>query len=292
MRRGFTLIELLVVIAVIALLIAILLPALGGARQSGRGAICLSSLRQLALGWNTYADENKDVMVAHRAPNLPGGTSNPANWYEVGNGLKFRPTWIARMGSAIGVFPFSAPSTTNGRQDYESRVFVCPLVPEWKDERNAAYGYNYQFLGNSRVTNGKFHQYPVRRTRIQTFSGTVIAGDSLGTAASFAVADRKPYNNDGTGYDELGNEGFSMDPPRLTPQSDMASTPYRNGPDGRHHGKVQVLFADSHARAIGLRDLGYATKADGSLEFWGMPGGPSNHMFSGTGRDDDPPKLP
>src|SRR6187401_2819569 len=154
--RAFTLIELLVVIAVIAVLIGILLPALGAARQSSKSTLCLSNLRQLAFGWQAYADENRDVMVAHRAPNLAGGTANPQNWYEVGNGMKFRPTWIARMGAYVGVYPFDEPSTTDGRQDYVSRVFVCPMVPDWTDERNAAYGYNYFFLGNSRITNNRF----------------------------------------------------------------------------------------------------------------------------------------
>ncbi len=69
---GFTLIELLVVIAVIALLIGILLPALGRARDAGRGVICLSNFRQVATGWHLYCDAYKDVMVAHTPPTWPG----------------------------------------------------------------------------------------------------------------------------------------------------------------------------------------------------------------------------
>lgn len=59
-RRGFTLIELLVVIAVIALLIAILLPTLGKARQAGRAAVCLSNQRQIGTGLVMYANQYKD----------------------------------------------------------------------------------------------------------------------------------------------------------------------------------------------------------------------------------------
>jgi prepilin-type N-terminal cleavage/methylation domain-containing protein/prepilin-type processing-associated H-X9-DG protein len=62
--RGFTLIELLVVIAVIAILMAILMPALHRAREQGQRAACLSNLKQLTTAWILYADENDDKIVA------------------------------------------------------------------------------------------------------------------------------------------------------------------------------------------------------------------------------------
>jgi len=55
--RGFTLIELLVVIAIIALLIGILLPALGAARGAAKRSRCLSNLRQLSLGMQSYSND-------------------------------------------------------------------------------------------------------------------------------------------------------------------------------------------------------------------------------------------
>jgi len=69
-HRAFTLIELLVVIAIIAILMAVLMPALQRAREQGQRAACLNNVKQLALAWILYADENEDKVVSSEA----GGT--------------------------------------------------------------------------------------------------------------------------------------------------------------------------------------------------------------------------
>ncbi len=61
-RNGFTLIELLVVVSIIALLVAILMPALGKARKQARAAVCLSNLKQIGLVMAMYHDDNEDYV--------------------------------------------------------------------------------------------------------------------------------------------------------------------------------------------------------------------------------------
>jgi prepilin-type N-terminal cleavage/methylation domain-containing protein/prepilin-type processing-associated H-X9-DG protein len=62
-HKGFTLVELLVVIAVIALLLALLIPALRSAREQGYRVVCLSNLKQLTMAWIAYADEYDGKLV-------------------------------------------------------------------------------------------------------------------------------------------------------------------------------------------------------------------------------------
>src|ERR1041385_6327140 len=86
MKRGFTLIELLVVIAIIAILAALLLPALTSAKKRAQGIQCIGNLRQLSLGWQLYTDENNQ----HFPPNAAMGHTHPPVGEDADN-----PSWVA-----------------------------------------------------------------------------------------------------------------------------------------------------------------------------------------------------
>src|SRR4051812_37957117 len=77
--RAFTLIELLVVIAIIAVLIGILLPALGKARESGKTLKCMINMQQIQMGCISYAGDYKDEVwiVAPRANGVSGPHISP-----------------------------------------------------------------------------------------------------------------------------------------------------------------------------------------------------------------------
>ena len=86
-RRGFTLIELLVVVAIIAILMAILMPALSRAREQGKRAVCLSNLKQLVLGWMMYADNNNQNIFRGSSSQEWAGTGYSGSVQQLRNGL-------------------------------------------------------------------------------------------------------------------------------------------------------------------------------------------------------------
>lgn len=299
-RRAFTLVELLVVIGIISALVGILMPVLVKVRTRALTTQCMTNLRGIATGWTMYAANNRGIVAAGRLPKYDGEDS----FYGMGEGEQYRPRWYELLGAEVKSYATRDLSRKeNDSWTIESRLFLCPVRPEWNNSRNYPYGYNYQFLGNARpfgATYGqlgggkveKWIKYPVRASSIKG-SQTVMAMDCAGTAAGKPTYQRNAYYPDGT-KDEAawGNKGWAVDPPRLTARSDMAdperrSPENRSGPDPRHGGRIVVAFCDGHVDVLSLSDLGYVAKPDGSI----LANGPGTHnrLFSGSGEDKDPP---
>jgi len=291
-RRAFTLVELLVVIGIIGLLIGITLPVLSKARQSAATARCANTLRQFGTAWQAYAASNSSLSCPGRLPRYNG----PASTFDLGEGSEYRPRWYELLGAVFKRYATKNPKKIEDDSwKIEDEFFLCPTVLDWNNSRNYTYGYNYQFLGNPRYKpDASFINYPVKSGRIKA-AQTVMACDSLGTAAGKPKNKRVANYGDGTkDLFALANKGWALDPPRLTASSDMAdpqnrAEDNRSGPDPRHQKKSNVVFCDGHVELMAPQDMGYIVRPDQSMTATDTRA--SNRIFSGTGRDDDPPPV-
>ena len=150
-HRGFTLIELLVVIAIIAILAAMLLPALTKAKLKAQGIQCMSDHRQLSLAWRMYAEDNNDVLVfastggGRRGGSVQMDAANPtspdnyawsgahmdysganrANW-EPSYDMQLRPLWPYNKSQAIYKCP-SDRSTITWQNVVRPRILTMSM---------------------------------------------------------------------------------------------------------------------------------------------------------------------
>ena len=130
-RRGFTLIELLVVIAIIAILAAMLLPALAKAKQKGQGITCQNNLKQLMLGWMLYAGDNNDNLARTAGMDSFVGNPNDPRIMPGGALEQWCPgSMDAATGAAASTNALLIMRGTIFPQVKNVKVYKCPADPK------------------------------------------------------------------------------------------------------------------------------------------------------------------
>lgn len=259
-KKAFTLIELLVVIAIIAILAAMLLPALSKAKAKAQAISSLSNIRQWALAQTLYVDDNNQVLPMTKIPNgtpgTPGGYSEDTpSWLDLTdvefankqNGTSYgRDAWFNALPPYIATQPLYLVAVANSQSQYYSgkNIFWCPTVASQPLDpsvsvNRALFSYG---MNSKRVDPASPDKQPLKLTSVRNPSAMVAFSENR------MRADDTPYFGDPTKAQTLGS-----------PQC------YTTRFSGRHNKMGNIGFTDGHAAAFKYEHVVLPQSANGKL---------------------------